>query len=72
MTQIIRTVGELEKLDPDTVLMQHEKGFYAHYIDPQRAWLDACEIDTDHIFPLAVIATGEQVRQARQALEVVG
>ena len=69
MTQIIRTVGELEKLDPDTILMQHKKGFGTRCMDGAFWWLTACEIRDDYIFPLVVIATGEQARAAEQALE---
>lgn len=68
MTQVIRTVEELEALDPDTILMRHEKVSGVHYMDPQRGWLDICEIGIDHIFPLVVIATGEHVRAAKQGL----
>lgn len=69
MTEIIRTVGELEALDPGTVLIQHKKGDDFFYMDFQHEWLSDCEIDTAHIFPLAVIATGEHVRAAQKALK---
>lgn len=53
--QIIRTVEELEALDPDTLVMSR-KGYLAHAEDNIR-------------IPAVVIATGEQVRAAQQALE---
>lgn len=64
MTQIIRTVGELEALDPDTYLVDTDDAGLT-----QSIWVGYWEEFDQHIFPLAVIATGEQVRQARQALE---
>lgn len=65
MTEIIRTVGELEALDPDTVL-----GVWHEELEMGCIFLEAREwILEDVIPPLAVIATGEQVRQAQQALK---
>lgn len=64
MTQIIRTVGELEALDPDTYLMgSANEGL------TRTDWVSYREAFADHIFPLAVIATGEQIRAARKTLE---
>ena len=57
MTQIIRTVEELEALDPDTLVMSR-KGYLAHAEDNIR-------------IPAVVVATAEQVRAARKALEEV-
>ena len=67
--QIIRTREQLAALDPDTMLATREAPDHAftaegpQYIAAQgrrvgRGWL-----------PAVVIATGEQVRAARQALE---
>lgn len=69
MTQIIRTVGELEALDPEAMLISKDE-LWEPCI-PMRAgeWLGDWHVDPDGIFPLAVIATGEQVRAAQQALE---
>lgn len=62
--QIIRTVEELEALDPDTVLAGRErvwttseaKRFYENY-------------EGLYIQPEVVIATAAQVRAAREAME---
>ena len=70
--QIIRTIKELEKLDPDAVLMQHEKGDDIPYMDFQHVWLSDWAIDRANVFPLAVITTGEQVRAAQQTLKEQG
>ena len=53
--QIIRTAEELEALNPDTLVMSR-KGYLAHAEDNIR-------------IPSVVIATGDQVRAARKALE---
>lgn len=53
--QIIRTVEELEALDPDTLVMSR-KGYLAHAEDNIR-------------IPVVVVATADQVRAARKALE---
>lgn len=53
--QVIRTLADLEALDPDTVVISR-KGYLAHAEDNIR-------------IPAVVIATGEQVRAAQQALE---
>ena len=53
--QIIRTLADLEALDPDTLVMSR-KGYLAHAEDNMR-------------IPVVVIATGGQVRAARRALE---
>lgn len=55
---IIRTVEELEALDPDTLLMHRA---YRALILPGVA------DETD--LPLSVVTPGEQVRAAREALE---
>ena len=68
--QIIRTVEELEALDPDTLLIRSAQD----WADPQipmlaTEWASDWEIEPDGIFPLATIATADQVRAARKALE---
>lgn len=68
--QIIHTAVELEALDPETMLMRSE-----WECDPepivmaQRDWASDYTICPAGLLPLAVIATGEQVRAARKALE---
>lgn len=62
--QIIRTVGELEALDPDTYLIDR-----SNYGLTKSDWVSYYESFDQPIFPLAVIATGEQVREAQQALK---
>ena len=55
---IIRTVEELEALDPDTLLHASERDYYAH------AW------GFNHYrLPAVLVATADQVRAARKALE---
>lgn len=53
--QIVRTVEEQQALDPDTLLMSR-KGYIADAVDNIR-------------IPAVVVATAEQVRAARKALE---
>ncbi|WNO28361.1 hypothetical protein SEA_PSONYX_52 [Corynebacterium phage PSonyx] len=66
---IIRTVGELEALDPEAMLISKDELWEPCIPMHAGEWLGDWHVDPDGIFPLAVIATGEQVRQARQALE---
>ena len=54
--QIIRTVAELEALDPDTLLMTVERMDSAFFVLPVE-------------LPAVVIATGDQIRAARKALQ---
>ena len=63
--QIIRTVDDLHTLDPDTVLgVWHPDLHMGCIFMPAREWADEPSVP-----PLAVIATGDHVRAARQALE---
>lgn len=63
--QIIRTIKELEKLDPDTVL-----GVWHEELEMGCIFLEAREWSLeDTIPPLVIVATGEQVRAAQQALK---
>lgn len=64
--QIIRTLAELEALDPDAWLMQADKDAIPMVVDD---WIHDHNIDGDGIFPLVVMMDGAQVRAAREALE---
>lgn len=64
MTEIIRTVGELVVLDRETWLLGRE-GDVMSAAD----WYDYTLFPIDEDDRLAVIATGEQVRQALRQLE---
>ena len=66
--QIIRTREELAALDPDTVLIDVDDPWCEVRMSAGE-WMEDYAIDADGIFPLAVIATGEQARAARQGLE---
>lgn len=68
--RIIRTAEDLEALDPETMLIHYES-VSAPYpvVMAQPDWESDYEICPDGLLPLAVIATGEQVRAARKALE---
>ena len=69
-TRIIRNRYELAALDPDTLLRgRYEGDYWQHHVADLkyrdvmwRPWV----VDA---LPAVVIATGEQVRAARQALE---
>ena len=65
--QIIRTLEELEALDPDTLVGTHRDivstTFGAGHI-LATAYLE------DLMFPMVVVATGDQVRAAREAMEL--
>lgn len=62
---IIRTVEQLETLDPDTVVLDR----YGD-TDPVSGWLSIADrVAMGDYLPAVVIATGEHVRTARQALE---
>lgn len=63
MTRIIRTYDELKSLDPDCILAGIEEVYM-----PAHDWVNDYHIDPNGIFPLALIAEGEHVRAARQAL----
>lgn len=64
--RIIRTVAELEALDPDTVLWsQYEAYISASALLEDIAWDTEYEGD----LPAVVIRDGAEVRAARRALE---
>lgn len=68
--RIIRTLEELEKLDPDTVLIGscgEEVFAYRMQVSIERLGNGSLYYDS---FPAAVIATGDQVRDAREAMEL--
>ena len=65
--QIIRTVEELEALDPDTCTLDKYGDF-----DFAKAWIDENgKMFVGHVdfLPAVVFATGDQVRAAREAME---
>ena len=62
--QIIRTAEELHALDPETLLT--DKGCD---VMSAEVWYDNADFPQDETDRLAVIATGDQVRAARKALE---
>ena len=66
--KIIRTRDELAVLDPDTVLFDVDDPWREVRMSASE-WMEDYAIDAEGIFPLAVIATGEQVRAAREALK---
>lgn len=61
---IIRTVEELKALDPDTAVISAENGA-SYYVKN----LTERHTKTFIYVPAVVIATGAQVREAREALE---
>ena len=70
--QIIRTREELAALDPDTLLLpayQFTNGWLTHYRKSVYRAADAQRLDLTWRGPAVVIATGDTVRAARQALE---
>ena len=65
--RIIRTVKELEGLDPDAVTVDNEET-----IENANMWLDDSGKPypyDERFLPAAVLATGAQVRAAREAME---
>ena len=67
--RIIRTVQELEALDPDCWLVRFGGDPYEPVVMIHGYWMDDYEIDPDDIFPLVVMMDGAQVRAAREAME---
>ena len=70
--QIIRTREELANLDPDTLVgpaYQFAPGWQAHAQKQTYRAADARRLNLTWSGPLVVIATGDHVRAARQALE---
>ena len=67
--QIIRTVEELESLDPDACTLDKLGDF-----DFAKSWIDENgKMFVGHVdfLPAVVFATGDQVRAAREAMEVI-
>ena len=68
--QIIRTLAELEALDPDTLVAIPE--YFGDCDRPRLAgWVRTFYPlgEDSPVFPAVVVATGDQVRAARQAQE---
>lgn len=63
--QVITTLEELEELDLDTLLINDEG-----MVRDQWSWFGDFTMGIEGIFPLAIIATGDQVRDAREAMEL--
>lgn len=67
--QVITTLEELEALDQETVTIDNEGT-----IESVSEWLDDSGKAYPHdkcFLPAAVLATGDQVRAAREAMEVI-
>ena len=65
--QIIRNLAELKALDPDSIVQRYDQ-----QIRPEYAWSLAYTVAYKcwgEYFPAVVLATREQVRAARKALE---
>ena len=63
--RIIRTPKELEALDPDTVFMNA----WGDLFDVNNIQAGVNTEDYPYYFPCSVVATGAQVRAAREAME---
>lgn len=67
--QIIHTLTDLESIDPDTMLATREAPDHAFTAEgPQYIAAQGRRVGRGWI-PAVVIATGEQVREAQQALK---
>ena len=68
--RIIRTREELAALDPDALLYGRYEGYDSHLNVADLQYLSGTwRPEVERALPAVVIATGEQVRAARQALE---
>lgn len=67
--RIIRTVEELEDLGEDAWLMSFTDENFDDVAMIQGGWLHDYGLDYGDIFPLVVLATGDQVRAAREAMK---
>ena len=63
--QVIRTVEELEALDPDTLVGTHREIVSTTF---GAGHILATDYLDDLMFPMVIVATGEQVRAAREAM----
>lgn len=63
--QVIRTMEELRQFDEETVFMN----IWSDLFDVSNVHAGMNREDFPYYFPCAVVATGEQVRAARKALE---
>ena len=64
--RIIRTVQELEALDPDTLVGTHREIVSTTF---GAGHILATDYLDDLMFPMVIVATGRQVRAAREAME---
>ena len=64
--QVIRTVEELEALDPDMLVGTHREMVSTTF---GAGHILATDYLDDLMFPMVIVATGEQVRAAREAME---
>ena len=70
--QIIRTRDELASLDDDTLVVTDTAlahGWLTHYRKSAYRAADAHRLDLTRSGPVVVIATGDHVRAAREALK---
>ena len=68
--RIIRTREELAALDPDTLLYGRYEGYDSHLNVADLQYLSGTwRPEVERALPAVVIATGDTVRAARQALE---
>ena len=67
-TRIIHTLTDLESIDPDTILLDSVEPYTA---DHAVAAIYDEAYEARAFLPAVVVATGAQVRTARQALEEI-
>lgn len=71
--RIVRTRDELVALDPDALLYGRYEGYDSHLNVADLQYLNGSwRPEVERALPAVVIATGEQVRAARQALKEAG
>lgn len=68
---VIHTYEELKALDPEAMLISYDEEWVPCIPMLAGEWLGDWHVDPTGIFPLAVIATGDQVREARETLKAV-
>lgn len=68
--QIVRTIEELAALDPETIMQRYDNvsGRWPRVESAADLLYAASHWSWSHCFPAVVVATGEQVRAAREAL----
>lgn len=62
--QVITTLEELETLDPETILVDSAKTYTVYELKKMYEFWQLPGFP-----PIAILATGEQVRAAREAME---